>query len=289
MSISQGHAAVSHLRILLACILCTITLFTLGFLICASPVTTHVLSEKTSLFDSSLYDHDELVGLADATRDLTVQVHFEGWQAAQDSMCKKIVKAAQESADPQSPKFFRWTAMEWITRLSHVDTTNTEQCVQTISEMTKISDAYALDDAAFAHLHDCNMLISRVYVVLLFIYGVTVYELIRAYRTNKHAFVQILHISSWVCLASIIVLGVACLIDFDSFFQTFHAIFFPEGNWTFSAHSLLISMYPSAFWMGMGIVWFITDIIACIVMIEIAHKVDMHSTSTTHITKQGRN
>ena len=37
------------------------------------------------------------------------------------------------------------------------------------------------------------------------------------------------------------------VIPFDSVFNLFHQIFFPQGNWMFSPDSLLIQVYPSQF------------------------------------------
>ena len=43
--------------------------------------------------------------------------------------------------------------------------------------------------------------------------------------------------------------------DFNGFFAAFHSLFFANGTWTFSYDSLLITMYPPEFWIGMGAVW----------------------------------
>ena len=45
------------------------------------------------------------------------------------------------------------------------------------------------------------------------------------------------------------------VVDFNGFFAAFHSLFFANGTWTFSYDSLLITMYPPEFWIGMGAVW----------------------------------
>jgi integral membrane protein (TIGR01906 family) len=42
------------------------------------------------------------------------------------------------------------------------------------------------------------------------------------------------------------------LLDFDLAFTVFHGIFFEEGTWTFSADSLIIQLFPVAFWASAG-------------------------------------
>ena len=59
----------------------------------------------------------------------------------------------------------------------------------------------------------------------------------------------------WLGLAVLVVLGLWGVIDFNGLFAAFHSLFFVDGTWTFNYDSLLISMYPIDFWMGMGAVW----------------------------------
>lgn len=51
-----------------------------------------------------------------------------------------------------------------------------------------------------------------------------------------------------VLSAALVVLGVFVAVAFDAAFELFHRIFFPGGNFEFPANSLLIMLYPYAFW-----------------------------------------
>lgn len=55
-------------------------------------------------------------------------------------------------------------------------------------------------------------------------------------------------------------LGNRVAIDFEGLFAVFHSLFFAQGSWVFSADSLLITMYPEPFWIGMGAIWLATTI-----------------------------
>ena len=48
-----------------------------------------------------------------------------------------------------------------------------------------------------------------------------------------------------------ILLGLVCVIFFEFFFEVFHQVFFPQGNYSFPANSLLIQAFPLPFWMIM--------------------------------------
>ena len=55
-------------------------------------------------------------------------------------------------------------------------------------------------------------------------------------------------------------------VDFDSLFNQLHTLFFTGGSWVFPADSLLITLFPESFWMGMGIVWVAVSILACLIV-----------------------
>jgi uncharacterized membrane protein len=58
-----------------------------------------------------------------------------------------------------------------------------------------------------------------------------------------------------IALAATTVVALIGIFNFNALFTGMHDIFFPQGNWTFSAYSLLICSLPDAFWMGCGVVW----------------------------------
>jgi integral membrane protein (TIGR01906 family) len=67
----------------------------------------------------------------------------------------------------------------------------------------------------------------------------------------------------------ILIVGPIAFLAFDAAFTLFHEIFFPGGNWSFPADSLLIRIYPEAFFemtalaigalavLGGVVVWFV--------------------------------
>jgi integral membrane protein (TIGR01906 family) len=56
--------------------------------------------------------------------------------------------------------------------------------------------------------------------------------------------------------AALVVLAAAVsFLDFDSFFAAFHGVFFAAGTWTFPYDSMLIRLFPEAFWAASGAAW----------------------------------
>jgi uncharacterized membrane protein len=54
-----------------------------------------------------------------------------------------------------------------------------------------------------------------------------------------------IYITLGVLLGLSLIVGLYAAVDFDSFFVTFHHIFFPGGNWTFNYNSLMLNMFDS--------------------------------------------
>jgi len=60
----------------------------------------------------------------------------------------------------------------------------------------------------------------------------------------------------WGGCVSLALLFVFAIVPFDVFFDAFHGVFFPQGNWQFPESSVMLSYYPysyfssNAFWIG---------------------------------------
>ena len=68
-------------------------------------------------------------------------------------------------------------------------------------------------------------------------------------------------------------MGLWATLDWNGFFTAFHSVFFPQGNWMFSSSSLLITMYPEGFWVGMGVIWFISSLVCGILFFALGSAV----------------
>ncbi|MFJ3957631.1 TIGR01906 family membrane protein [Arthrobacter sp. NPDC090010] len=75
--------------------------------------------------------------------------------------------------------------------------------------------------------------------------------------------------ASIVTLVVIVALGVLGFLGWDSFFTSFHELFFANGTWTFSLQDTLIRLFPGQFWIDAaatiaGLV-FLTSLVTLIV------------------------
>jgi len=112
------------------------------------------------------------------------------------------------------------------------------------------------DESAVAHLEDVRDVIrlARAATVLLaIVVAVVSFLAVRARRTRELA--EVLVRAGFVTVALPLVAGVAGALSFDAVFTAFHGLFFESGTWTFPADSLLIQVFPEAFWAVAGVCW----------------------------------
>ena len=248
-----------------------VTLLVCGFAACCLPVTTASLAGAVSTGADSPYTHEQLVSLAQETRAFTVDAH-SSMEEARESLAADVVAAAREASAEGAPKYSQWTQQAKQVlgdaegeggalaadggaaggAAAGADGT----ALETMDALAKVSDRYALDADAVSHLEDCNGLITGLSSYLGMV-GVAalIIALVLGFRKQFAALAFMLRMGSALLLAVLVVLGLWGVIDFNGLFAAFHSLFFANGTWTFSYDSLLITMYPPEFWIGMGAVW----------------------------------
>ena len=117
------------------------------------------------------------------------------------------------------------------------------------------------DPEAIEHLDDVFGVLATAEPVVL---GVFIAAVLTAVgvgcASGRRTFGTVLLCAGLGTIAAFGILGIWAAIDFEGLFAVFHSLFFAQGSWVFSADSLLITMYPEPFWIGMGATWLATTI-----------------------------
>jgi integral membrane protein (TIGR01906 family) len=119
------------------------------------------------------------------------------------------------------------------------------------SENTKIEKAEGLSiflPEERSHLEDVHRLISLVKFLAIgsvLIVALLIFRLsrLKGFKDNLRRVLIYSSISSLAIILIFFVLG----LNFPAFFEGFHKLLFPQGNYTFPAHYLLIKLFPEAF------------------------------------------
>lgn len=248
----KGPGMLCRLIQLLAVVSTSFLLCALGFCCCCMPLTTQILAELTSNFEDSPYEPETLITLAQLTRAYTVD--GSGYQ----ELCQAEVEAAlgyYEENEQTIPEFL-------LNAINVVDGVTAAQTLAFFDERL------ALDQDAIRHLDE----VHRVIVPVLLAFALSVIAsigllVILGIRHGKRQLGIPLIIAAILVIALFIALLSWALTDFDSLFAALHGLFFAKGTWTFNPQSLLITMYPEAFWMGMGIVWVSVSLLTSLIVL----------------------
>ena len=248
----------------LAGVLLVITLFAAGFAACASPQATRAFSGAFADFDTAPYLPQDLVELAVATRDYTVEDcgrASSGVERAREPFAQLLVESARRAAASDSPVQNRWDAQA-LAILQDENLTNSEAAYA----LAQLDERYGLTEDALSHLDDCYALIGGVIPWLVGIAVVALALIVGLIASGRRRFAgNVLFFSPIALAAFMAVCGAWAAVDFNGFFGVFHALLFPQGNWTFPADSLLICMLPLNFWVSMGALWLAVTVLACII------------------------
>lgn len=234
---TRGGGVSGTIVSIVAAIALAVTFVSAGFAACATPPqTTELLSRLYAGSTDTPFSQEQLVRAAVETRDYTVAGHD---RAALFSVLHDI----NDGAD---------------TPYAHVGD----------HELASAPDLYTLTDDALSHLDDVHRVIGIAGAVLVAIAVIGLASCVfLGVRFGRRRVGGVLVAAGVGTLAMFAVLALWAFVGFDGLFSSFHHLLFPGGNWTFPRDSLLITMYPIEFWMGMGAVWLATTVLLSILAI----------------------
>jgi len=108
-----------------------------------------------------------------------------------------------------------------------------------------------MTNSEISHMQD----VKNLFVAGEWMLAISVMILVVSYfiLKNLQIYWRGLRAGSFLAIIIIILLGITMLFNFENIFIHFHQIFFPQGNWTFPADSLMIQIFTESLfeWLGM--------------------------------------
>ena len=239
-------------------------LVALGFMACLVPPVTHGLSSVFARDDISPLDRNQLVRVADATRDYSFGAHDEL------SLYQTIYDVDVEYRDSVGYSVASSTG----TGFPQLDLVSDRGSISQLKSAFKgASELYCFSEETVSHLDDCNKIVKAAFPSIIAIAIVALFGLVFTGITGKKRRMRIVLIAAGaIVLVAFVALGAWAIVDFNGLFAAFHKVFFAQGNWTFPYDSLLICSLPTEFWMGMGVVWLAVSALLSILSILVGFK-----------------
>ena len=143
--------------------------------------------------------------------------------------------------------------------------------------MSQVKTWFSLTDDELNHLTDCIPVFVTAQGSVIFCAIVALAGLIwiGVFR-GKRLFGLSLIVGGAVPIALLLCIVVWALADFEGLFAAMHSLFFSAGTWTFDYDSLLIKLFPEAFWAAMAALWAAVSLVLCASSIALGRFIRKH-------------
>lgn len=104
-------------------------------------------------------------------------------------------------------------------------------------------------DAEVSHMTDVKQVMLTTTISGVVAALICLVLIIMLYRMRKGAIARSLFAGAVWFTVAIIILAIVAAFGWQTFFSSFHQMFFADGTWTFSTTDTLIRLYPGQFWI----------------------------------------
>lgn len=222
------------------------SLFGLGFAVCTTPQATQAVGGTFSGWQHSTYPEQDMAQIAEAVRSFSI----EG-TSSEDLYA--TINGVIEQVKP---------ALASVFEAGSIAESGVDPAELGSKSLSQLEEHYSLPQDALTHLQDCTPIFTtgRISTGVVGAFGLVglVALGILAGRTYVG---RCLLGASLLVIAVLIALGIWAAVDFDGLFTWMHTLFFAQGSWLFDANSLLITLFPEAFWAAMAGLWIISSLV----------------------------
>ncbi len=234
------------------------SLFGLGFVACTTPQATAAIGGTFSGWENSVFPEEDMAAIAEAARAYSI----EG--ASGDSLFAAIESALAEANPSLAAAFDEWRETSGA---AFAEASTAGSGSSSLADAAgAVSERYALSESALSHLRDCTPIFTTGRISVGVVGGFAVAGLVAlAIIASRKRAGRTLMAGAGLVFALLFALGAWAVADFDGLFTWMHQMLFAQGNWTFSSSSLLIQLFPEAFWAAMAALWVVASLVCAAV------------------------
>lgn len=232
-------------------------LFGAGFCVCTTPQATEGIGNTFSGWENSVFPKEDMATIAEAARAFSIEGESldELYDTLYPIICENYPEV--ESALQQYGVGTQGNATTIFNQIENRGLAN------------RLNE-YLLPDNALSHLQDCTALFQtgRISTGVVAAFGIAGVVLLWVLRGRKWAG-RTVQAGALLVLLLLVALAAWAIFDFNSLFTWMHSLLFAQGNWTFPASSLLIQLFPEAFWAAMAALWVLVSVLSSLVVLII--------------------
>ena len=247
----------------LTCLCLAYSIFGAGLYICTTPEATKTIGSSFSNWDRAVFPEEDMAAIAESVREFSV----EG--TSSEELYSEIENIIQKNYPAVFEAFKTGSLSDEAQKSEYASLFGT-------SSLSTLSERYSLPQDALSHLSDCTPIFTtgKISIGVLCAVGIAGLVALGLMRGRKRIG-SVLMLSATLVFLCIVGLIVWAVVDFDSLFTAMHSVLFAKGTWLFDSRSLLIQLFPEAFWIAMASLWALTSIGLSIVVL-IAGKIIKH-------------
>lgn len=249
------------------------SLFGLGFMVCTLPQATSAIGGTFSGWEHATYPEADMEEIAEAVRSFSI----EG--TSSEDLYNTIFSVMQES-EPQIAALFEEgsakntdntpannnTAAGKTSNSGNDTNTSSSNLALSSTNLAELEDQYSLPRNALSHLQDCTPIFTTGRISVGVVGGFALVGLIAlGILAGRKRIGGTLIAGSALVIGILVALGIWAAVDFDGIFTWMHTLFFAQGSWVFNSDSLLITLFPEAFWAAMAGLWIISSVIFALI------------------------
>lgn len=247
------NTLLTTLLTVLTCISIAYGIFGAGLCLCTTPEATKSIGSTFSNWDRGVFPEEDMAKIAEGVREFSIEgaPSEELFATVNDAIAKSYPELSQVlSAGEVS-----------------TDQRNELQTLLGTSSLSALTERYSFAQDALSHLQDCTPIFinGKISVGVFAIIGIVGLVALGVLRGRKRigATLMLSSLLAFALLASLILWAV---IDFDGLFTAMHSLLFSKGSWLFDSKSLLIQLFPEAFWAAMAALWGLTSVILSLIV-----------------------
>lgn len=221
------------------------SLFGLGFSICTMPQATSIIGGTFSGWEHATYPEEDMSAIAEAVRSFSI----EG--TSSEDLHTTINEVLAKTQPDIAAAFNAGSIVD-----SGIDPSAFS------ADLSTLEERYSLPQDALSHLQDCTPVFTtgRISTGVVGAFGIAGLIAILVLAGRKWAGKTLIAAAGLV-VAVLLTLGAWAVLDFDGLFAWMHSLFFAQGSWLFDSRSLLITLFPEAFWAAMAGLWIVSSLV----------------------------
>ena len=122
------------------------------------------------------------------------------------------------------------------------------------------------------HMRDVKTVTQAALTTGLFIGAAWIILITILWRNHRSAVPAILQSSALLTLGLIAAIVIISEVSWDTFFTSFHKVFFADGAWRFEYSDTLIRLFPEQFWFDAALLIGGFSILVSLVLLAVVHR-----------------